>query len=179
MPIQSPSTELYTLGRGVATLGAWDGATPPLIGDMVDLGNAPACSFTMTEEILEHKNYRAGLRVKDKTVVIESGYTGKLELDEISAHNLALFVKGTMVGSVIRANTVLNAEYCLIFTCANPVGPNPVYTFHRLKLKPEGDFGLISDEWSKLSFSFEGLSDATNNPDSPFFDVDWPTTTTT
>lgn len=177
MPVSSPSTELYTLGRGILSIGTWSGATPP--GSVTDVGNCNEFNLTVTEETLDHFSYRSGLRSKDKTVILETGYEGNFILDEISQSNLLMYLKGTLSGTTIRANQVTDAEYELQFASSNPVGENRIWTFHRCKLTPNGEFGLISDEWATLDIAFTGLSDTANNPNSPFFDVAYVTTTTT
>lgn len=176
MPISSPSTELYTLGRGILSIGAWSGETPP--GSVSDVGNCTEFNLTVTEEKLEHYSYRSGIRSKDKEVTLESGYEGNFILDEISQANMLMFFKGTLSGTTIRANTALDEEYELQFAAANPIGEKNNWTFHRVKLSPNGEFGLISDEWAGLNFSFSGLDDTANNPNSPWFDIEYQTTTT-
>jgi hypothetical protein len=176
MPISSPSTDLYTLGRGILTIGAWSGTTPPTVN--ADVGNTKDFKFKLTETELDHFCYRSGFKKKDKIVTLESGYEGNFILDEISRANLLKFLRGTLSGTTIRANTVLNAEYELEFTQDNPVGENYKYTFHRVRIKPNGDFSLIADDWTTLDFAFTGLSDSTHNPSSEWFDVEYLTTTT-
>lgn len=172
----SPSTNLYTLGRGILRVGLWVSTTPPV--SLSDVGNCSEFNITVTEEKLEHPSYRAGLRTKDKIVVLETGYEGSFTLDEISMDNLVRFFKGTLSGNVIKANTVTDAEYEIEFTQNNPVGENRRWTFHRVFLSPGGEFGLIADEWATLQFTMEGLSDVENNPDSEFFNIEYLTTTT-
>lgn len=178
MPIQSPSTELYSLGKGILSIGEWVGATPP--GSLTDVGNSPRFEVEVTEERLEHFSSRSGTRQKDKIVVLETGYTVNFDLDEISIANLQKFLKATLSGSnVLYANTVLDKEYALQFVSDNPVGENSTWLFHRVQLNPGAAFNLISEEWQLLTFEGEGLSDTANNPDSPFFTVTFATTTTT
>jgi len=59
------------------------------------------------------------------------------------------------------------------------VGPNEKWQFWRVQLSPSAAFNLISDEWSMLTFTGEGLADTANNPTSPYFTVTYATTTTT
>jgi hypothetical protein len=177
-PITSPSTELYSLGRGILTAGVWEGDTPPAENEFEDLGAVSEIMLTVEETKLEHFNFRTGLKTKDKVVTLESSYKGSFTCDEISQANLARFVKGTVAGNVIRANTALSKEYALTFDAQNPVGERQKWYFRRCKIAPNGDFSLISDNWGQLKFTFDGLADAVNYPDSPQFDVEYPTTTT-
>lgn len=179
MPVDtSPSTTLYTLGRGILSMEEWSGSTPPV--SYTDVGNCPRMEVEVTEEKLDHFSSRTGLRQKDKTVVLETGYTLNFDLDEISVRNMQAYLKATLSGgNVLLANMVTDREYALKFVSDNPVGPNEVWEFWRVELSPNGAFSLIGEEYSTLSFTGEGLSDATNHPTSTFFTVTFGTTTTT
>ena len=177
MPASPHSTTLYTLGRGIVSIGAWSGATPP--GAVSDVGNSPRFECEVAEEKLDHFSSRSGTRVKDKSVTLEIGYTLNFDLDEFAVSNLAMFLMGTATGNVITANTSLDKEYEIQFVSDNPAGPNETWLFHRVKLSPGAALNLISDEWSLMSFTGEGLADIANNPTSPYFTVTFATTTTT
>lgn len=182
MPLSNPSTALYTLGRGILSIGEWVGTTPPSAGAYADVGNCPSFDVEVTEETLDHFSSRAGTKTKDKQVTLETGYTATFELDEISVNNLKMYLRGTLTGAashVIRAAQALDKEHALKFDSANAAGPDEVWEFWRCRLTPNGAFSLISDEWSTLSFSAEGLSDVVGNPTSPYFSVTFATTTTT
>jgi hypothetical protein len=175
----SPNTALYSLGRGVLTIAEWSGTTPPSAVDFESMGNCPKFEVEVTEEKLEHFSKQTGLKVKDKSVTLEIGYNLSFDLDEISAANLAKFVRGTLAADVISAATSLDAEFAITFTTDNPVGENEVWEFWRCSLSPGAAYNLISDEWSTLSFTAEGLADSANHAASPYFNVTWVTTTTT
>lgn len=177
MPLSPHNTSLYTLGRGIVSIGDWVGTTPP--GSLTDVGNSPRFECEVTEEKLDHFSSRSGTRVKDKSVLLETAYNLNFDLDEFATSNLAIFLKGSISGNVISANTELDKEYAVSFQSDNPAGPNELWEFHRVKLSPGGTLNLISDEWSLMTFSGEGLADTTNNPTSPYFTVTYATTTTT
>jgi len=177
MPASNPSTTLYTLGRGIVSIAAWSGTSPP--GSLNDVGNSPRFEVEVTEETLDHYSSRSGTRVKDKKVVLETGYTLNFDLDEFSTQNLTMYLKGSISGNVISANVELDKEYAVKFVSDNPAGPNETWEFHRCKLTPGGSLNLISDEWALMSFTGEGLADTSNNPTSPYFTVTFATTTTT
>ena len=179
MPASNPSTTLYTLGRGIVSIGAWSGATPPSAPSIIDRGNCPRFDCEVTEETLDHYSSRSGTRVKDKSVTLETGFTLNFDLDEFSVQNLAMFLKGSVSGSVISANTELDKEYAVKFVSDNPAGPNETWEFHRVKLSPGGALNLISDEWALMTFTGEGLADTANHASSPYFTVTFATTTTT
>lgn len=175
MPISSPSTQLYTLGKGILSIGKWTGETPPI--GYTDVGNCPAFECEVTEEKLDHFSSRTGTRTKDKVVILETGYTLTFDLDEVSVLNLQMYLKADLSGSnILLANMVLDAEYALKFVSDNPAGPNETWEFWKATLSPNGAFSLIGDEWSTVSFTAEGLSDVTNNSASPYFTVTFVTT---
>lgn len=175
----SPSTSLYTLGKGIMSMALWEGTTPPETNDFYDVGNCPTFEVEVTEESLDHYSSREGTRKKDKSVIIETGYKVTFNLDEMSVKNMQMYLKGTMQGTdVVLGNTALDNEYALKFVSNNPAGPNQTWEFWRIKLSPNGAFSLIGEEWSTLSFSGEGLADSDNHPSSAYFNVTFATTTT-
>lgn len=180
MPASSPSTSLYQLGRGIVSIGSWVETTPPVA--YTDVGNSPRFECEVSEEKLDHYSSRSGTRLKDKSVIIETGYTLNFDLDEISINNLRMFLKATLSGAknhILLANTQLDTEYAVKFVSDNPAGPNETWDFWRAKLSPGGAFSLIGDEWSLITFAGEGLADVTNHSTSPYFSVTFETTTTT
>ena len=66
MPVKSPSTTLYQLGKGIVYIAEWSGATPPDPGDYEDVGNSPRFEVEVSEEKLDHFSSRSGVRLKDK-----------------------------------------------------------------------------------------------------------------
>jgi hypothetical protein len=181
MGIQSPSTQLYSLGKGILSIGEWNGDAPPVDpGEYVDVGNCPRFECEVTEEKLDHFSSRSGTRLKDKVVILETAYSLTFDLDEKSIYNLQMFLKATLSGSnVLLANMALSKEYALKFVSDNPAGVNEKWEFWKCQLSPGGSFNLISDEWSLMTFAGEGLADTANNPQSAFFTVTVATTTTT
>jgi len=179
MPIQAHSTALYQLGKGILSIAEWDGTTPPEDSDYRDVGNCPRFEVNVTEEKLDHFSSRTGVRLKDKTVTLEVGYTVDFDLDEVSLKNLAMFLRGSISGTVISAATALDKEYALKFVTDNAVGENEKWELWRCRLTPGGAFNLISDDWSLMTFTGEGLADTDHHASSPYFDVTWVTTTTT
>jgi hypothetical protein len=176
MPQSNPSSELYTLGRGVLSIATFTGGAP---GAYEDAGNCTEFNFELTIEELPHYTKRSGLREKDKIVVLEAGYTCNFALDEMSDANLVRAFMGTQEGRRIHGLSNVSQEYALRFKQDNPEGPNRIYEFWRGKLRLNGAQGLIADEWMTLPHVFEGLKDTTNHAESPWFDIYNTTTTTT
>lgn len=175
--ISSPSTTLYTLGKGILSIGEWSGENPP--SSYSDVGDCPKFDVEVTEEVLEHFSSRSGTKTKDKVVIIEVGYNVSFDLHEKSFANLQRFLKATKSGSnILLANTALTKEYAVKFVSDNPAGPNETWEFWKMKLAPAGALSMIGDSWMALSFTGSGLSDITNHATSPYFTVTFETTTT-
>lgn len=87
----SPSTDNYTLGKGVVYFNRKDLTSGLMTGER-DLGNAPAFSFNVSLEKLEHFSSRGGLRAKDKEIISQITPGISFTLDEVTAENLALLV---------------------------------------------------------------------------------------
>lgn len=90
---KSPNTDNYVLGKGVvyfneSVAGVYQGER--------DLGNAPAFSFSVAVEKLEHFSSRGGLRAKDKEVISQITPSLAFTLDEINAENIGLLSLGTV-----------------------------------------------------------------------------------
>lgn len=90
-----PDTGDYNLGRGILYGAVIDDSTGlPDEDGWRDLGNAPAFSFTIEEETLDHKSSREGTGTIDKQVTISKKCTVTFTLDEINQENMALFFSG-------------------------------------------------------------------------------------
>jgi hypothetical protein len=85
----SPSTENYTLGKGVVFFDQKDLATGMFTGER-DLGNAPEFAFNVALEKLEHFSSRGGLKAKDKEIISQITPGVTFTLDEINVANMAL-----------------------------------------------------------------------------------------
>ncbi len=57
------------------------------------------------------------------------------------------------------------------FVSDNPAGNNLELEIWRVSLAPEGDTGLISNEWGTISFTGEVLKDETNHPNNPYMEI--------
>ena len=87
----SPNTDNYTLGKGIVffdhlVAGTYQGER--------DLGNAPAFTFNIALEKLEHFSSRGGLKAKDKEIISQITPGLAFTLDEINKENLALLTLG-------------------------------------------------------------------------------------
>ena len=95
----NPSVENYTLGRGRLYFAPYDTDGITLLGERA-LGNAPAFTFNMAIEKLEHFSSMTGLKAKDKTVVTQVTPSLNFTLDELSEENMnMLFFGSTTAGT--------------------------------------------------------------------------------
>jgi len=176
-PEESPSINNYTIGKGILYIAKWAGSAP---GAYADVGNASNIDYQVTEQTLPHYSSRTGMREKDQETVVEVGYNLSFILDEQSVENMRMFIKASMSGTrVLYANQNVNQLYALKFISDNPVGPNKKVEFWKCKLTPNGRFSLISQEYTTLSFSGEGIADRVNHAVSPWFTETFDTTTST
>jgi hypothetical protein len=176
--MESPSTELLSLGKGIVSVAEWAEGAP---GTYRDVGEAPAFDVNIAIENLPYKSSRGGSKRTVKETVMERGYTVNFDLSEIGLKNLEMFLMGTKSGNTIHALTDagVTREYALKFKSDNPEGPQGTWEFWKCKIKPNGATSLISDEWMKLPHVAQGLADTALHPDSPYFDARYTTTTTT
>ena len=177
MPVQTPpNVDNYMIGKGILSIAKWESG---VIGSYADVGNCPKFEFEMTEQTIEHFSSRTGLKEQDQETVIQVGYNVNFTLDEVAVENLRMFLKATTSHKTLYANQNVNQQYALKFIADNPVGPNVNYMFWKVKLTPNGAFSLISDEYTSMSFSGKGLSDAAGHASSPFMTPTFQTTTST
>jgi len=185
------NTGLYVpSGRGILYVGEWTGTTPPTyptaytagnLGDFVDVGNATAFDIEPATESRPHHSSREGVNLKDLDPVTSLDYACNFNLDEIAAANLNMFLLGTLdaTSRTISGMQGYDKEYAIIFVSNNPIGPQSEGYFRRTKIKPNGPFQLIGNEYLSMTYRAEGLADTAHFPASPYFDYKIKTTTTT
>lgn len=118
----SPNTDNYTLGKGVVFFdqlisGAYQGER--------DLGNAPAFTFNIALETLEHYSSRGGLKAKDKEIISQITPGLAFTLDEVNKENMALLTLGdtttetqalgSVEGEVVAAPAILGNRVDLTY----------------------------------------------------------------
>ncbi len=98
--------ENYTLGRGELYFDKFVINTKNKTGERY-LGNTPELSRTTESEDLPHYNSDRGVRVKDKSVLLEKTDSGTFVADEINNENVALwFLADVSVRTQAAAATV-------------------------------------------------------------------------
>jgi len=109
----SPNTDNYTLGKGVVF---FDQLVDGVFQGERDLGNAPAFTFNIALETLEHFSSRGGLKAKDKEIISQITPGLAFTLDEVNKENLALLTLGdtTLVtqtsGSAVAEEVVAHLD---------------------------------------------------------------------
>lgn len=93
--MDTPNVENYTLGKGVVFFDQKNLSSGLYMGER-DLGNAPAFSFNVALEKLEHYSSRGGLKAKDKEIISQITPGVAFTLDEINKQNLALLTLGEL-----------------------------------------------------------------------------------
>ncbi len=111
----SPNTDNYTLGKGVVYFDRKDMSTQLFTGER-DLGNAPAFSFNVSLDKLEHFSSRGGLKAKDKEIISQITPGLSFTLDEVNKENLALLTLAELnevaaaSGSVTAENVIAHVD---------------------------------------------------------------------
>lgn len=100
--VMSPNPENYTLGKGVLYFNRKDLISGIYQGER-DLGNAPAFSFNVALEKLDHSSSRGGIKSKDKEIISQMTPGLTFTLDEVTKENLSLLTLGdiTTINQVI------------------------------------------------------------------------------
>lgn len=87
-----PLTTDYNLGRGVIYFASLDTNGRPKAWR--DLGNAPEFNVSLSNETLQHRSSREGLKTIDLEVVISQDAKVAFKLDEANNENLSAFFAG-------------------------------------------------------------------------------------
>jgi hypothetical protein len=151
----SPSTTHYYIGKGAVYF-------TPSGGSERHLGNCSVFELAPEIEELEHFSSMAGVRSKDRGVVLEKSMVVRMVLDEYTGENLALQLLGT-----IATNSAGNDQFSIFtlseilgqlrFAGANDVGHKMNVTLPSCSFKPTGVVSLISEEWGELEVEAEVL----------------------
>lgn len=117
----SASGDNVLLGRGRLYFAELDSNDLP--GPYRDLGNATDFQVTTGSETLDRKNFRTGLAVIDKKIVIEQSVSLNFTLDELTFDNLALFFSGEAFnGGYTSPNNTSLAAAALGVTVQDAIG---------------------------------------------------------
>lgn len=131
-------------------------------------GNAPTFVLAQTNTKLDHYSSTGGLKIKDRSVVLQTDMNVTFDVDNINMGNLALWFGGNDVDTLpadapadigtIGVIGASNAIYgALFFESDNPIGDNKNFWFPYVNLTPNGNFALIGDTFQTMSFTAECL----------------------
>jgi hypothetical protein len=165
--------ENLQVGKGIVSFKP-DGAP-----DFIDLGNVPELEYEPTIDKLDHFTSRAGIKTKDKSVVIERGGTLRVLMEEITAQNLSMLLMGTVGNDgplgepsvdIFTTDTVRGE---LKFQATNDVGPRWDLHFYNVEFAPSGSFNPISDEWNNIEVTGEVLIAGASHPQAGKVGLAW------
>ena len=155
----APNINNYYIGKGKVY---WT----PDGGAERELGNVPEFEFTPSLEKLDHYSSQAGVRSKDRSVVLEKSAQLRIVMEEWSVENLAL----QLMGDTPADNGSGDMEFDLLaedeirgqirFVGANSVGPQVTITLPLVSFIPSSAISLIGDEWGTLELAGEVLTSA-------------------
>jgi len=122
-------SENYTFGRGVIVVAILDALGRPM-GER-DLGNTPGFTLSVSTDRFQHTSSRSGQAKTDLDIPIATKLSGKIDIEDMSPENQALFLAGS-VNTVAQAATPVTGEriynvesdryYQLGVTVGNPTG---------------------------------------------------------
>lgn len=150
-------SENYTLGRGELHFDKFAPGTFNKTGERY-LGNTPELNRTTESENLDHFNSDRGIRVKDKSIVLEKNDSGTFIADEISDENVALWFLGTqnVIAQSASASIVENIP-------ANRLKPGTYIQLGESQANPTGNRNvtMTSVTSDPVGTTFVGLTDYT------------------
>jgi hypothetical protein len=131
-------------------------------------GNTPEFALAQNVTNLDHYSAESGLKVKDRTVQLQTDASLTFATDNISVPNLMLWFGGNStgaapsdapadVGSLVFIGSASQIYGALWFESDNPVGDNLNYWFPYVALRPNGNYALKGDAWQTLGFIGEAL----------------------
>lgn len=165
--LTSPNVDNLQVGKGIVSFKKTGES------EYRDMGNVSSLTITPDLTTLEHFTSRAGVKLKDLTVILEKKGQVKITMEEITAHNFALMVLGTVDESAVGgpeveifAQSVITGA--LRFVGTNDIGPKITVDLYNVSVTPDGDLDLISDEWNQMELTMDMLA-ATEGPNAGKF----------
>lgn len=159
----SPNVGNYYVGRGFVSMKLAGDA------DYVDCGNCTLFEFQATPTLLNHFSSRVGVRKKDLVVVTELAATLRIQLEEFTARNMAIYMLGDLPpeSGNFQISMFSNPLFyaAIKFTGTNDVGPKWSYEFPQCTISPQNAISLISNgsgEWGTIDLQADvGIDDVT------------------
>ena len=144
--VSSPDVSNLAVGKGFILFKPDDQA------DFFHVGNVPTFTFTPKVTTLDHYSSMAGSRIKDLTIITEKSGEVKMDLEELTAQNLAMLLMGDVGndgGTPPNPQVQIFSRSSFIgelkFYATNEVGPRWFVDLLSVNLVPSGDFSPIID----------------------------------
>lgn len=152
------TTDLLQVGKGIAVFKPKGKTT------FIDLGNCPSIELTPNFTTLDHFSSRAGVKARDKRIILEQLMELKVVMEEWAAQNLSLMLAGAIDYSdpqspiiSIGVNPINTGEFRLYQT--NAVGQKWTVILPSVDFIPSGTLAFISDEWGNMEVTGSMLAD--------------------
>lgn len=145
------------LADGVTVAISVAAAEQFVVGDTYKATATPAITAyaPTTDYIVDEKSGRI--------LVVDAGNIQDGETLKIS------YTANAFTTTKVTAGTDSSVQGRLRFVSDNASGANYYMTAWKVALSAEGDVGLISDDFASFNLTADGLSDAVNHPDEPFY----------
>jgi hypothetical protein len=147
--IVSPDVHNLAVGKGFILF------KPEDADDFYHVGNVPTFTFTPKITTLDHFSSMEGTRLKDLSITLEKSGEVKMDMEELTARNLAMLVLGDVTADVdgnpvvsIFSRDSLTGR--LQYYATNEVGPRWYVDLLSVTFNPSGDFSPIGDTFAKL-----------------------------
>jgi hypothetical protein len=144
--ITAPDVGNLAVGKGFILFKPEDAS------EFFHVGNVPTFTVSVKATQLDHYSSMAGSRVKDLSIVIEKSGEVKMDLEELTAQNIALLMMGDVGddgGTPPNLQVQIFSRDSLIgelkFYATNTVGPRWYVDLLSVNLIPSGDFNPIQD----------------------------------
>lgn len=156
--IYAPNALNYQIGKGFLIFTE-EGGSP------VHLGNCPKVVYTPAVTVLPHFSAMAGTKIQDFSVITQKGGAVAVDMEELTANNLAMFFLGSIndadpnaisVGIFDRLSQIRGR---LQYYATNDVGPRWYFDLTRVLVSPTGQFNPISDAYNAMTVTMAHVAD--------------------
>jgi hypothetical protein len=128
---------------------------PDGVGDFYCLGNCPVVNIGPKVTLLDHFDSQAGIKTLDQRVVTERLMEVKVDMEEITAKNLALLMTGTVddtdpLQPIVNFFAKPSISGHFKFYAANQIGPRWYVDIPTLTFFPTGAFDPVGDKYTVM-----------------------------
>jgi hypothetical protein len=160
--IRSPNANNYVVGKGFLIFTYLNG---PNAGQAFHLGNCPKAVYTPAVSVAPHFSSMAGTKVQDFSTILQLGGKCAVDMEELTANNLALFFNGVVDSSHPDAvhvgiyDALSQIEGQLQYYATNSIGPRWNWNLTRVLCNPTGNYSPISDTYNAMTVEFTHVID--------------------